>query len=133
MQFSNEVQGVVKEKRFEWVKRDLGNIVQTLVIGVVITMIILLIVKPMVGRAFEITKSENEEVELQAALAGQDLEELAEITGQEEEAKRKGSLIDLDKFEAKMNTSSLGAINDIIERHPEEAATILRGWMETDA
>lgn len=133
MQFSNEVQGIEKEKRFEWLKRDLGNIIQTIVIGVVITLVMLLIVRPMVGRAFEITKSENEEEELQAALAGQELEELAEITGQEEQAKKKDSLIDLGKFEEKMNSSSLTAVNDIVDRHPEEVVTILRGWMESDS
>ncbi len=133
MQFSNEVRGAEKEKKFDWVKRDLGSIIQTLVIGVVITLIILLIVKPMVGRAFEITKSETDEAELQAALAGQDLQELAEITGHEEEIKRKESLIDMDRFEEKMNASSLGAINDIVERHPEEVATIIRGWIEENA
>ncbi|MCE3233558.1 MAG: fliF [Rickettsiaceae bacterium] len=133
MKFSTDIQGAVKEKKFEWVKRDLGNIIQTLVIGIVITLIILLIVKPMVGRAFEITKSETEEAELQAALAGQDLDELAQITGQEEEAKKKESLIDMERFEERMNTSSLSAINGIVERHPEEAVTILRSWMENNA
>jgi flagellar M-ring protein FliF len=133
MRFSTDVQGAVKEKKFEWVKRDLGSIIQTLVIGIVITLIILLIVKPMVGRAFEITKSETDEAELQAALAGQDLEELAQITGQEEEAKKKESLIDMERFEERMNTSSLSAINGIVERHPEESVTILRGWMENNA
>jgi flagellar M-ring protein FliF len=133
MRFSTDVQGEIKEKKFEWVKRDLGNIIQTLVIGVVITLIILLIVKPMVGRAFEITKSESEEAELQAALAGQDLEELANITGQGEEAKKKESLIDMEKFEERMNASSVSAINGIVERHPEEAVTILRGWMENNS
>jgi flagellar M-ring protein FliF len=133
MKFSTEVQGAVKEKQFDWIKQDLGNIIQTLVIGIVITLVILLIVKPMVGRAFEITKSENDESELQAALAGQDLEELAQITGHEEEAKKKESLIDMDKFEARMNTSSLEAINGIVEKHPEEVVTIIRGWMEDNA
>jgi flagellar M-ring protein FliF len=133
MQFSNEVQGVVKEKKFAWLTRDLGSIIQTLVIGIVITLVMLLIVRPMVGRAFEITKNENDEAELQAALAGQDLDELAEITGQEEQAKKKESLIDIDRFEERMNASSIGAINDIVDRHAEEAVTIIRGWMESDA
>ncbi len=133
MRFSTEVQGAVQEKRFDWLTRDFSNIIQTLVIGVVVTMIILLIVKPMVGRAFEITKSESEEVELQAALAGEDLKALAEITGQDEGgAIKKESLIDMESFEERMNQSSVGAINDIIERHTEEAVTILRGWLEDD-
>lgn len=133
MQFSNEVQGAVKEKKFEWLTRDLGSIVQTLVIGIIITLVMLLIVRPMVSRALAITKNENDEVELQAALASQDLEELAEITGVEEHVRKKESLIDIDRFEERKNTSSIGAINDIVDRHAEEAVTIIRGWIESDA
>lgn len=132
MQFSNEIQGAEKQDTFSWLKRDLGNIIQTLVIGIVLTLVILLIVKPMVGKAFEITKSETDEAELQAALAGQDLEELAQITGQEEEAKQKEALIDLDRLEKRMNKASVTAVNDIVERHPDEVVTIMRHWMEEE-
>jgi len=132
MRFSTEIMGFEKPKPFEWLTRDLGNIVQTLVIGIVIVLVMLLIVKPMVGRAFEITKNEDEEAELQAALANQDLAELAEITGQEEKAKKRESLIDIDRFEERMNATSVGAINDIVDRHTEEAVTILRSWLEED-
>jgi flagellar M-ring protein FliF len=132
MQFSNEVSNKIKEDKFAWLKQDLANIIQTIVIGLVLTLVILLVVKPMVKRAFEITKNENAEDELQAALAGEDLEELAQITGHEEKAADKESLIDLDSIESKMNQTSLTAINDIVERHPEEVATILRNWIEAD-
>ncbi len=133
MKFSTEVSEKLKEDKFEWLKHDLGNIIQTIVIGLVLTLVILLVVKPMVRRAFEITKSESAEDELQAALAGQDLEELAQITGQLEKPAEKESLIDLESIESKMNKTSLVAINDIVERHPDEAVTILRNWMEADS
>lgn len=130
MQFSNEVVSETKEEKFAWITRDFGSIIQTLVIGIVITMVILLIVKPMVGRAFEITRNESEEMELQAALAGGDLDELAELTGVEEIRPKKENLIDIEKLEERMNSSSIATINDIIARHPEEAVTIIRHWIE---
>lgn len=130
MQFSNEIVSEVKEEKFAWLTHDFTNIIQTLVIGVVITLVILLIVKPMVSRAFEITKNESEEMELQAALAGGDLEELAELTGVEEMRPKRENLIDIEKLEERMNTSSVATINDIIARHPEEAVTIIRNWIE---
>lgn len=130
MKFVTEVVGPKKDKKFGWLTNDITNIIQTVVIGVVVTLIILLVVKPIVRRSFEITKSGADEVELQSALTGKELEELAEITGHEEVIKKKEPLIDMQKFEEKMNSSSLGAINDIVERHPTEAVTILRGWLE---
>jgi flagellar M-ring protein FliF len=132
MKFTTETDTVTprKDKKFAWLTNDISNIIQTIVIGVVITLIILLIVKPMVKRSFELTKSGAEEVELQSALAARELDELAEITGHEEAVKKKEPLIDMQKFEEKMNSSSLGAINDIVERHPTEAVAIIRGWLE---
>ena len=133
MKFSNEIQGLEPPEKFDWITRDLGSIIQTLIIGVIITLVILLVIKPMMKRAFEVTKSESDEVELQAALAGDDLDELATITGQTEEVAKKGSLIDMEKFEANVNSESVMAVNDIVERHPNEVTTILRGWMEADS
>lgn len=130
MKFITEVIGPKKDKKFAWLTDDITNIIQTVVIGVVITLIILLVVKPIVRRSFELTKSGADEVELQSALSSRELDELAEITGHEEALKKKEPLIDMQKFEEKMNSSSLGAINDIVERHPTEAITILRGWLE---
>ncbi len=132
MKFTTEAEpsGPQKDKKFTWLTNDITNIIQTIVIGIVVTLVIMLIVKPMVKRAFELSKSGAEEIELQASLSGGELDELAEITGHEEALKKKEPLIDMQKFEEKMNSSSLGAINDIVERHPTEAITIIRGWLE---
>lgn len=132
MKFSNEIQGVEEEKPFDWITRELSSIVQMLIIGVVITLLILLVVKPIVSKAFEIGHVDNYEQELNAALEDQDLAELSSITGQQEggEPEESDSLIDIDQVEEKMKSSSLNAINDIIDRHPNESVTILRGWME---
>ncbi len=132
MKFTTEVIGPTKEKKFAWLTNDVSNIIQTIVIGLVITLIIVLIVKPMVRRSFELSKSGAEDIELHGALSGGELDELAEITGHEEALKKKEPLIDMQKFEEKMNSSSLGAINDIVERHPTEAVTIIRGWLENN-
>lgn len=133
MRFMHEIQNIVQEDEFEWVKHDLKGIIQTLVVSIVVILVILLIIKPMVNRAFEITKRETEEAEVQAALAGHDLAELKAIAGEEridEEEEENEPLIDIEQFEERMNSSSVNAINDIIERHPEEAATIIRNWID---
>jgi len=130
MRFSSEEAHFDKPKPFEWITKDLGNIIQTLVIGIIITLVILLIIKPMVGKAFEITKAESSEADLQKALAGGELEELEELTGEVEGLRKKNEpLVNIESLEQRMNTSSLNAINDIVDRHPQEAVTILRSWM----
>lgn len=132
IRFMNEVQNITKEDEFAWIKQDLSSIIQTLVVGIVLILIVLLIVKPIVSRAFEITKSEAEEAEVQAALASHDLAELKAIAGEEQidEEEEKEPLINIEQFEERMNSSSVNAINDIIERHPEEASVIIRSWID---
>jgi flagellar M-ring protein FliF len=133
MEFSKEIQGVEQERSFEWLKRDLGSIVQTLMIGIVITLVILLIVRPIVSKAFEMSRADKDEEELmRSALTDKELEELAEITAMEEEPAETEEWLNVEQFEDKMKDSSVSAINDIIERHPQEAVTVLRGWMERE-
>ncbi|MET0156263.1 MAG: flagellar basal-body MS-ring/collar protein FliF [Rickettsiales bacterium] len=132
MAFSRDVQGIEPEKPFEWIKRDLGSIVQTLMIGVVVTLIILLVVRPIVSRAFEIGRGDEQDEELmRSALTDKELEELAEITAMDESApQEEEDWLSVTQFEDKMKDSSVSAINDIIERHPQEAVTVLRNWLE---
>jgi len=132
MEFSHDVQGMEPEKPLEWLKRDLGGIVQTLMIGLVVMLIILLIVRPIVSRAFEMSRADTQEEELmRSALTDKELEELAEITAMEEaRPDEEEDWLNIEQFEDKMKDSSVGAINDIIERHPQEAVTVLRNWLE---
>ncbi len=133
MRFSNEIQGDVREGSFEWLKRDLSNIIQTIVIGVVVILVILLIVRPIVSRAFVIAKSERSENDLEEALVGGipqgELAQLDVSIDDEDEAKE---IMDVARFEKKMNSSSLGAINDIVGTHSEETISVIRQWMEKE-
>ena len=42
-------------------------------------------------------------------------------------------LIDIDKVEGRVKASSLRKIGEIVEKHPEEALSIIRAWMYADA
>jgi flagellar M-ring protein FliF len=42
-------------------------------------------------------------------------------------------LIDIDKVEGRVKASSLRKIGEIVEKHPEEALSIIRAWMYSDA
>lgn len=38
-------------------------------------------------------------------------------------------LIDIDKVEGRVKASSIKKIGEIVEKHPEEALSIIRTWM----
>lgn len=124
MQFSTGFEGPEQEKPYDWVKRELGSILQTLIIGIVVILVILLVIKPMLNRAFEITKAEAEEASLGDAFAGVD--PLAELAAHDEEDE---DSIDIEQVEARVKSSSIKTINEIIEKHPSEALTIFRSWL----
>jgi flagellar M-ring protein FliF len=115
-------------------KADLMRIAEILVLSVVAILVILLVVRPLVTRAFE-------SVPAAAGEAGRRL--LAEPGGApalagpapapgvptEEEMESLDELIDIDKVEGRVKMSSIRKIGEIVEKHPEEALSILRNWM----
>jgi flagellar M-ring protein FliF len=38
-------------------------------------------------------------------------------------------MIDINQIEGRVRASSLRKISEIVEKHPEEAVNIMRGWM----
>ena len=42
-------------------------------------------------------------------------------------------MIDVNKIEGRVRDSSIRKIGEIIQKHPDEAVTILRNWLYQDA
>jgi len=49
-----------------------------------------------------------------------------------EELESVDELIDIDKVEGRVKASSIRKIGEIVEKHPEEALSIIRNWMYTE-
>lgn len=130
MQFSERPGDLEAEGPFEWLKQDLRGIIQTLVIGLVAILAILLIIRPIVNRVIEASAEGKEEDEDEAmaehlALLGPDLAALTDQrTGEEEE------MIDIDHIQGKVRSSTVKRVQDILEHNPDEALGALRRWME---
>lgn len=127
MQFSREIAGEVKETPLDWIKRELHNILQTLVVAIVVILVILLVIKPMVSRAFELTKVEEEEEEFEAALRKSE-----DVVKQESEDQETGVILDMDRIANRVKVASLKNINEIVEKYPEETLSVLRNWLNKD-
>jgi flagellar M-ring protein FliF len=41
-------------------------------------------------------------------------------------------MIDIDKVEGRVKASSIRKIGEIVDKHPEEALSIIRNWMYTE-
>lgn len=129
MPFARE-QSDFAEGPLDFLKQDMSNIIQTLVIGGVAILFILLVIRPLVARAVATTaEAESEEDELKRALLGGPsiTARLSDLTGEEDE-----SMITIDRIDGGIKASVLKKINDLIESHPEEAMSIVRQWAFLD-
>ena len=119
-------------------KNDLLRIVEIIVLGIVALLVILLVIRPLISRAFEANTAAATaaQAESERLLADQAAEALA-LAGPgglpapsdmdvEEEFEE---LIDIDRVEGRIKASSVKKVGEIVEKHPEAALSIIRGWM----
>ena len=125
-------------------RRDfVEKLVSNLGLSVVAILFLLLVLRPLIGRAVD---------SMQAGPIGPDGQRLisgelgmvpqlvgpggaplpAPALGGEEEVIA-DELIDIDKVEGRVKASSIRKIGEIVEKHPEEALSIIRTWMYQEA
>lgn len=118
MQFSDETGlFITEEGAFDWLKRDLDSILKTVVVGIVAILAIMLVIRPLVNRAFEITHSDIE----------------AESTAASGATSAPVEEIDLDIIQSKVDSSPARKVNDLVQSNPEETLAVIRGWLSQKA
>lgn len=120
-----------KEGPYDWLKRELANVLQTFIIAVVVVLVIVFIIRPMVNRAFEITRDEAEEIALSDTFDNIDpmealKEEFVNISGADDVVEER------KRIEVKVNSAVVNSINDAVDSHPRESVNLLREWMYSD-
>ncbi|KKB96750.1 hypothetical protein SZ25_00154, partial [Candidatus Arcanobacter lacustris] len=101
--------------------------VQTVVIGIVVILVLLLVVRPVALKAFEVTKEDLEEAEnLDVEEAPEKPKDFAPPTVD----LLQEPMIDIAKIEAKFkNNNSYKSVNDIVTKYPQETVNALRKWI----
>ena len=118
-------------------KNDLLRLAEILVLSILGILVILLVVRPLVSRAFESIPSAQEAASRLLAdssahaaglLGGPSAPAPAEMEEEQFE-----ELIDIDRVEGRVKASSVKKVGEIVEKHPEEALSIIRAWMYQEA
>ena len=108
-------------------KNDLVRIAEIVVLLILAILAILLIVRPLLSRAFEALPAATAEAEQRL------LEEAAgmapALAGPDDEEADYDELIDIDRVEGRVKASSVKKVGEIVDKHPEEALSIIRNWM----
>jgi len=115
---------------FGFGKNDLLKIAEVFVLAVLGILVILLVVRPLVARAFEAlpavaAAAEQRLLEEQAAAAAL----AAPVEGPPAMEDQFEELIDIDRVEGRVRASSVKKVGEIVEKHPEEALSIIRNWL----
>ena len=127
---------------FGLAQSDLMRIAEVLVLGVVAILVLLLVVRPLVGRVIEGPLEQATEGQLtdqsggpRPALAGPPGTQQALVEGSEGGddtevvAEEIEQMIDLNKVEGRVRASSVRKIGEIVDKHPDEAVAIIRSWL----
>ena len=133
MQFAQNTTDLFETSPIDWLKQDLTSIIQTLVLGGVAILAILLVIRPLVARAIDSAERQNKDEELDhVALAAPGI--AARLTDQSRSSslgdeEPEEDMIDIDRVQGKLKSSSYNKINSMVEKHPEETAAIFRQWI----
>jgi len=121
-------------------KDDLFRAAEMLVLGIVAILVILLVVRPLISRAFEIASTASNNMAmanmLPAGMSTGPQGQLAPPEGLEEGAAPDGVEgsevqpgIDLSQIDGRVQASSMNQVNQLISKHPDETVAIMRQWM----
>lgn len=137
MQFAAPPADIFATSPFDWLKQDFNSIIQTLVLGGVAILSILLVIRPLVARAIESAEMASKEDEMeQAALAAPSIaarlmDQSRKARGDEDDEapEEQEDMINIDRIQGKLRSSSYTKINNMVDKHPDETAQILRQWL----
>jgi flagellar M-ring protein FliF len=135
-----EVPGPIESAGFSMANLDLMKVLEIVVIGFVAILIILLVLRPLVsqllnGHAAAVAQSgqplavtgPNPVAALPAPGAAQSANSAALQAPEEEDESEQ--LIDMAKVEGRVRRATIRKINEIVDKHPDEALNIVRGWL----
>ncbi len=161
MRFAASVAGdedLISDEIFGFKQNDLLRLAEVVVLATVGILVILLVVRPLISKVFEATAATAEAIAqsteqqmltdqsggMAPALAGPGAAgggvpmamggagmaggPPGALSADEDE-----SMINLSNIEGRVKASSLRKIGDIIDKHPEEAVSIMRTWMYQDS
>ena len=117
-------------------KNDILRVVELLVLSIVGILVVLLVVRPLLSRAFESLPSAQDAAERLLADQGRS----PALTGPgggglpvESDEEQFDELIDIDRVEGRVKASSVKKVGDFIDKHPDETLSILRSWLYQEA
>ncbi len=125
MQFSHDLYGL-EEDDSEWLKQELPDLLQTLILAVVVLLILITVIRPIAMKAFEIRQAKEGN---NIGTGSQPLTAGSSISGANGEGSSGEEFLTEEAAKKKGQVSPLERINNIVNNDPESLVIALRKWL----
>ncbi|MEE9300544.1 MAG: flagellar basal-body MS-ring/collar protein FliF [Alphaproteobacteria bacterium] len=125
------------------VKEDYFRIIEIIVLGFVAVLVVLLVLRPMMSRLLTPVPVDQGAADGPARIEGPDAAAAQarlppEVGGAAQRAAKAAIVeedpaIDVAQIEGRVKTSAVKQIGEIVDKHPEEALSIVRNWLHESA
>jgi len=106
-------------------KAELMRLSEGLGVAVVAILVILLVIRPLINNAFETTQSSDTKL----ISDGERNDNMLLSSFLNDEDMNFDDMINVDKVDGRLKASSLKKVNEFIDRNPDAAVNVIRGWL----
>lgn len=107
-------------------KAEVIRIAEGIGVALVAILVILLVIRPLINNAFDVS-NKGSDIRLLGENAEEDNLLLSNFLNEETDTQTE--MINLNKIDGRVKASSVKKINDIVEKNPDAAVNIIRGWL----
>ena len=107
-------------------KAEVIRIAEGVGVALVAILVILLVIRPLINNAFDVS-NKGSDIRLLGENAEEDNLLLSNFLN--DETDNQTEMVNLDKIDGRVKASSVKRINEIVEKNPDAAVNIIRGWL----
>ena len=107
-------------------KAEVIRIAEGIGVALVAILVILLVIRPLINNAFDVS-NKGSDIRLLGENAEEDNLLLSNFLNEETDTQTE--MINLNKIDGRVKASSVKRINEIVEKNPDAAVNIIRGWL----
>ena len=107
-------------------KAEVIRIAEGIGVALVAILVILLVIRPLINNAFDVS-NKGSDIRLLGENAEEDNLLLSNFLNEETDTQTE--MVNLNKIDGRVKASSVKRINEIVEKNPDAAVNIIRGWL----
>ncbi len=111
-------------------KAELMRIAEGLGVAIVAILVILLVIRPLINNAFEVSSNNNAERLISSGDAEDNLLLSNFLSDNFDESAEE--LVNMNKVDGRIKVSSLKKLNNTVEKNPAAAVNVIRSWLYSD-